>query len=146
MMEFMRELQWQCYNKHQLEVFWMEKEQALVYRYGVEDQPKPEETPLIYFAADVPVGAYEGDRDEFIGPYRSEENPIGLEQEALGNSLLKGGDPCFALQLELELKAGEETGFQCGYRRYGFPLRGVPHGAGCAVPQARPAVRGVCRK
>ena len=46
MMEFMRELQWQCYNKHQLEVFWMEKVQALVYRYGVEDQPKPGETPL----------------------------------------------------------------------------------------------------
>ncbi len=109
MMEFMRELQWQCYNKHQLEVFWMEKEQALVYRYGVEDQPKPGETPLIYFAADVPVQAYEGDRDEFIGPYRSEENPVGLEQEVLGNYVLKGGDPCFALQLELELKAGQET-------------------------------------
>ncbi len=108
MMEFMRELQWQCYNKHQLEVFWMREEQALVYRYGVEDQPKPEETPLIYFAADVPVHSFEGDRDEFIGPYRSEENPVGLEQDALGNSVLKGGDPCFALQILLDLKAGEE--------------------------------------
>ncbi len=109
MMEFMRELQWQCYNKHQLEVSWMEEAQALVYRYGVEAQPKPEETPLIYFGTDAAVHAYEGDRDEFIGPYRSEENPMGLEQEALGNSLLKGGDPCFALQLKLELKAGEES-------------------------------------
>ena len=124
----------------------MEEAQALVYRYGVEAQPKPEETPLIYFGTDAAVHAFEGDRDEFIGPYRSEENPIGLEQEALGNSLLKGGDPCFALQLELELKAGEETGFQCGYRRYGFPLRGVPHGAGCAVPQAGPALYRICRK
>ena len=71
-MEFMRELQWQCYNKHQLEVSYMEPEQVLVYRYGVENQPKPEETPLIYFAADVPVDSFDGDRDEFIGPYRSE--------------------------------------------------------------------------
>lgn len=108
MMEFMRELQWQCYNKHQLEVAWADQDQALVYRYGVEDQPRPEETPLIYFAADVPVQSYEGDRDEFVGPYRSEENPVGLEREKLGNSVLKGGDPCFALQVLLNLKAGEE--------------------------------------
>lgn len=108
MMEFMRELQWQCYNKHQLEVSFLNKEQALVYRYGVESQPRPEETPLVYFAADVPIAAYEGDRDEFIGPYRSEEEPIGVSRERLGNSLLKGGDPCFALQIPLDLKAGEE--------------------------------------
>ena len=108
MMEFMRELQWQCYNKHQLEVSYMEQEEALVYRYGVESQPRPEETPLIYFAADVPVDSFEGDRDEFIGPYRSEEEPIGVWEKELGNSLLKGGDPCFALKLTVELKAGEE--------------------------------------
>lgn len=108
MMEFMRELQWQCYNKHQLEVSFLEKEQALLYRYGVENQPRPEETPLVYFAADVPITAYEGDRDEFIGPYRSEEEPIGISLERLGNSLLKGGDACFALQISLDLKAGEE--------------------------------------
>lgn len=120
MMEFQRELQWQCYNKHQLEVSWMEKEEALVYRYGVENQPRPELTPLVYFGADVPVSGFEGDRDEFIGPYRSEENPIaleriGLEQEGgsdqgkdLGNSLLKGGDPCFALELKVHLQKGQE--------------------------------------
>ena len=107
MMEFMRELQWQCYNKHQLCVSSMEEGQILVYRYGVETQPKPEETPLVYFAADVPAASFEGDRDEFIGPYRSEECPWGLEQESLGNSLLMGGDPCFAFQIPLELRAGE---------------------------------------
>lgn len=108
MMEFMRELQWQCYNKHQLEVSWLDGEQALVYRYGVENQPRPKETPLVYFAADTEVDSFEGDRDEFIGPYRSEADPIALEGEELGNSLLKGGDPCFALKLTASLKAGEE--------------------------------------
>ena len=104
----MREMQWQCYNKHQLEVSYMKQEETLVYRYGVESQPRPEETPLIYFAADMPVDGFEGDRDEFIGPYRSEEEPIGVWEKELGNSLLKGGDPCFALKLTVDLKAGEE--------------------------------------
>ncbi len=108
MMEFMRELQWQCYNKHQLKVSWMEDQQILFYRYGVETQPRPDETPLVYFAATAPVSSFDGDRDEFIGPYRSEENPVGLEEDSLSNSILQGGDPCFALEIPVELKAWEE--------------------------------------
>ena len=105
MMEFMRELQWQCYNKHQLSVY--EKDGVLIYRYGVENQPKPDETPLVYFASDVPAAGFDCDRDEFVGSYRSEEAPIGLEHEHLKNSTLFGGDPCFALELPLTLRAGE---------------------------------------
>lgn len=106
MMEFMRELQWQCYNKHQLTVYNLDD--ILVYKYGVENQPKPEETPLIYFASDYPVSAFDGDRDEFIGAYRSEENPLRVEKGECSNSTMAGGDPCFALQLDVELKANEE--------------------------------------
>lgn len=65
MMEFMRELQWQCYNKHQLSVY--EKDGVLIYRYGVENQPKPDETPLVYFASDAPAAGFDCDRDEFVG-------------------------------------------------------------------------------
>ena len=107
MMEFMRELQWQCYNKHQLSAYALEKD-VLVYKYGVETQPKPDETPLVYFTADVPAAAYDCDRDEFIGSYRSEENPQRVEEGKCSGSALYGGDPCFALQLDVELKAGEE--------------------------------------
>ncbi len=106
MMEFMRELQWQCYNKHQLSVSNLDD--ILVYRYGVEMQPKPKETPLIYFAADTGIEAFDCDRDEFIGSYRSEENPAAVERGHCGNSRLAGGDPCFALQIPLHLQAGEE--------------------------------------
>lgn len=105
MMEFMRELQWQCYNKHQLSVY--EKDGVLIYRYGVENQPKPDETPLVYFASDAPAAGFDCDRDAFIGSYRSEEAPVGLEHEHLKNSTLFGGDPCFALELPLTLRAGE---------------------------------------
>jgi len=106
MMEFMRELQWQCYNKHQLTCYNMGD--ILVYKYGVETQPKPDETPLVYFAANVPVTNFDCDRDEFVGSYRSEENPQRVESGECSNSTLYGGDPCFALQLDVELKAGEE--------------------------------------
>lgn len=106
MMEFMRELQWQCYNKHQMSVYNMDD--ILVFKYGVEMQPKPDETPLAYFAANVPVKAFDCDRDEFVGSYRSEENPQNVEKGFCTNSTLAGGDPCFALQLDVELKAGEE--------------------------------------
>lgn len=106
MMEFMRELQWQCYNKHQLSAYALDD--ILVYKYGVEDQPKPDETPLVYFAADVPVAAFDCDRDEFVGAYRSEELPQNVEKGCCTNSTLYGGDPCFALQLDIELAAGEE--------------------------------------
>lgn len=106
MMEFMRELQWQCYNKHQLSCYNLDD--VLVYKYGVETQPKPDETPLVYFASNVPVSSFDCDRDEFVGSYRSEENPIRVEEGTCTNSTLYGGDPCFALELDIELKANEE--------------------------------------
>lgn len=105
-MEFMRELQWQCYNKHQLACYNLDD--VLVYKYGVETQSKPDETPLVYFAANVPVTAFDCDRDEFVGSYRSEENPRCVEEGKCSGSTLYGGDPCFALQLDIDLHAGEE--------------------------------------
>lgn len=106
MMEFMRELQWQCYNKHQLTAYNMGD--ILVYKYGVEDQPKPDETPLVYFASDAEVSSFDCDRDEFVGSYRSEENPQRVENGECSNSTLYGGDPCFAFRIDADLKAGEE--------------------------------------
>ena len=108
MMEFMRELQWQCYNKHQLSVKYKESSGALIYKYGVENQPKPDETPLVYFTADRRPSAYDGDRDEFIGSYRSEANPFAIEKDGCTNSTLLGGDPCAALQFDITIKAGQE--------------------------------------
>ena len=91
MMEFIRELSWQCYNKHQLSAGNMDD--ILMYKYGVEMQPKPDETPLVYFAADAQIKGFDCDRDEFVGSYRSEENPQAVERGCCSNSCLAGGDP-----------------------------------------------------
>lgn len=54
----------------------------LVYKYGVEEPTrKPDQTPLVYFATDVPTTAFDCDRDEFVGSYRSEENRRMLKKE-----------------------------------------------------------------
>ena len=106
MMEFLREIQWQCYCKHQLSCY--NKGDILIYKYGVVGHPKAEETPLVYFAANVPVSSFDCDRDEFIGSFRSEENPKAVEDGKCTGSVMFGGDPCFALQIDVDLKAGEE--------------------------------------
>jgi len=107
MMEFMRELSWVCYNKHQVQVNFDEKDEAIIYHYGVEMQPKPDQTPLVYLASNKKLFAYDGDRDEFIGTYRSESNPFAIENGGCTKSTLMGGDPCGALQLKVTLQPGQ---------------------------------------
>jgi len=108
MMEFLREVSWVCYMKHQMSVDFLKNENALIFKYGVETQPKPDETPLVYLASDHPLKGFDGDRDEFIGTYRSESNPYVVEHQDCTNSTLFGGDPCGALQMEVMLKPGEK--------------------------------------
>ena len=48
-------------------------------------------------------------RDAFLGPYRTERNPLGVERGALTGSLELGGNPCGALQKRLTLAPGEEA-------------------------------------
>jgi N,N'-diacetylchitobiose phosphorylase len=47
-------------------------------------------------------------RDQFIGPYRSESNPLAVEQGCCGSSVALGGNHCGALHLRINLEAGEE--------------------------------------
>lgn len=107
MMEFLREVSWLCYNKHQLRVQPDQKLGAIIYEYAVEMQPKPQETPLVYLASDWAVTGFDCDRDEFVGPYRSEANPYAIENGGCTQSSLLGGDPCGALQMSVILEPGE---------------------------------------
>ncbi|MFW6222268.1 MAG: GH36-type glycosyl hydrolase domain-containing protein [Bacteroidota bacterium] len=107
MMEYMREISWACYMKHQMSVYYKENMDGLIFKYGVETQPNPDKTPLIYFASNKKLKGYDGDRDEFIGSYRSESNPYAIEEDGCSNSSLFGGDPCGALQMEVYLEPGQ---------------------------------------
>ncbi len=107
MMEYLREVSWVCYMKHQMSVYFKENMDSLIFKYGVETQPKPDETPLVFFATDQKLAGYDGDRDEFVGTYRSETNPYAIEHNGCTNSTLFGGDPCGALQTKLHLEPGK---------------------------------------
>ncbi len=55
----------------------------------------------------APVSAYNGNLDNFIGPYRTYGNPIAVESGRCDNVLSYNGNSCGALQSDVELKAGE---------------------------------------
>jgi cellobiose phosphorylase len=54
------------------------------------------------------VADFECVRDKFIGIYRSESNPEGVETDALSNSILRGGNGCAALRSSISIDPGEE--------------------------------------
>lgn len=106
LMNFLEEIMWGCYEKHMISVKHHPEFDGLVYHYGEWQRRKPEETPEVYFSADRPLKAWDGNRDVFVGPYRSESDPRGLELGCC-NSQLIGGDACGALQVDLEIGPGE---------------------------------------
>ena len=60
-----------------------------------------------FFAASFQPDGWEGTRDGFIGPYRTEKNPIGVERGLAGGHE-EGGNPVGALMKRLTLRPGEE--------------------------------------
>ncbi|PKO18165.1 glycosyl transferase family 36 [candidate division BRC1 bacterium HGW-BRC1-1] len=64
-----------------------------------------------FFASDLNVSAFDGSKNEFIGRWRSEENPEAVEKGKCGNTAITAGDAVAALQLPLDLKPGESKEF-----------------------------------
>ena len=54
------------------------------------------------------VSSYCGDKEEFLGAYRSYKNPLGVENGDLGNHLSYNENSCGAVSTIIELKPGEE--------------------------------------
>ena len=67
-----------------------------------------EEFGYQYFTSNFEPDGFEC-RDAFIGPYRTETNPIGVEQGILHGGFEKGNNHCGALaKKKIELEPGEE--------------------------------------
>ena len=67
----------------------------------------PNRRPQGFMVSTLPVESFETDRDEFIGLYRNEGNPIAVERGKCSNSIAQGGNPCASLQNRITLKPGE---------------------------------------
>jgi N,N'-diacetylchitobiose phosphorylase len=62
-----------------------------------------------YFAASFQPDSFDSMRDSFIGPYRSETNPIAVVRGKCGNSVELGGNHCGALHKRVTIAPGEEA-------------------------------------
>ncbi|MEN6415168.1 MAG: glycosyl transferase family 36 [Armatimonadota bacterium] len=94
------------------------------------EQPNKAWDRYVFFTTNLQVGSWDGSKDSFIGPWRSEENPVGVESGLLSNSNITAGDACAALQGEIVLEPGQEIEFVVlmgcvpadGYREKSRPL------------------------
>ncbi|HAI52537.1 MAG TPA: N,N'-diacetylchitobiose phosphorylase [Firmicutes bacterium] len=62
-----------------------------------------------YFTANFEPDSYDSIRDVFIGPYRTESNPVAVERGVCSNRSQLGGNHCGALHKRLSLEPGEEV-------------------------------------
>ncbi len=62
-----------------------------------------------FFTSNIEPDSYDCVRDKFIGSYRSESNPIGVESGMLQNSSELGGNHCGSLHKKIVLQPGEEN-------------------------------------
>lgn len=62
-----------------------------------------------YFTANFEPDGFDCLRDKFIGSYRTEDNPIGVEKGELSGSFENGSNHCGSLQKKLILEPDEEV-------------------------------------
>lgn len=62
-----------------------------------------------FFTSNADPDSYDCVRDKFIGNYRTETNPVGVESGVLQNSVELGGNHCGALHKRLTLEPNEEN-------------------------------------
>ena len=67
-----------------------------------------EEDGYQFFTSDFAPDGFDCLRDAFLGPYRTERNPIVVETGLCGGSFQKGGNHCGCLKKTVELQPGEE--------------------------------------
>ncbi|MFZ2538684.1 MAG: N,N'-diacetylchitobiose phosphorylase [Oscillospiraceae bacterium] len=74
---------------------------------GIDNFYNP--TMYHYFTSSFTPDSYDCLRDSFIGEYRTESNPIGVENGILSGSHELGNNHCGGLHKKLTIKAGEEV-------------------------------------
>lgn len=99
-------------DKHFTEIKFNDQRQVLeaTRRYWVlnkksasVEQPNIAWDYKLYFSMNLPLTGFDGSLDKFIGKWRSEANPISVENGQMNNSEITAGDPVVAIQSEIEL-------------------------------------------
>ena len=83
----------------------------VTYRGATVKQPNQAWDKYVYFASSLPVKGFDGKKDSFIGAWRSESNPIAVEEGKCRDTEITASDACAALQNEIILAPGETKEF-----------------------------------
>ena len=75
----------------------------------IEHELYYEETGFQFFTSDFTPDGYACLRDRFLGPYRTERNPLAVETGVCAIPGQKGGNHCGVLQKNIMLAPGEQT-------------------------------------
>lgn len=114
------------------------------YAEGVIEQDLHyEECGYQYFTADFEPDSFDTVREAFIGPYRTETNPLGVEKGMLSGSTERGGNQCASLHKAFVLAENGEvnTCFLLGEgRRSAGLIARQKYAAPAARAQARAAL------
>lgn len=65
----------------------------------------------VFFSSSLPIKGWDGSKDIFMGRWRSEENPIAVENGQCFNSEITAGDAVAALEMDLTLLPNEQKDF-----------------------------------
>lgn len=93
------------------EIIFATKNYWVTYRGATVKQPNQAWDKCVYFASSLPVKGFDGKKDAFIGPWRSESDPAAVEEGCCRNTEITAGDACAALQSKIKIKAGETLEF-----------------------------------
>ena len=99
--KFDKEHQYICATKN----YWV------TYSGATVKQPNQAWDKNLFFASSLPISSFDGKKDAFIGPWRSESNPIAVENGTCSNTEITAGDACAALQSKIVLAPGEKREF-----------------------------------
>ncbi len=83
----------------------------VTYHTATVKQPNQAWDQYVFFTTDLPIIGWDSSKDEFIGKWRSESDPLAIEEGRLRNTEITAGDACAALQSELILLPGQKTEF-----------------------------------
>lgn len=97
------------YWQHMLSTRFDAEHEMLYYHFNyAKDAYRHDTAPLVYFASDHRIKGFSGDRDAFIGNYRSEGDPLAIETGELGGEEINSGNGAAALMVETVCPAGAE--------------------------------------
>ncbi|MCS6771962.1 MAG: hypothetical protein NZ740_08060 [Kiritimatiellae bacterium] len=133
LLEWLQEYQWGYYIRNMLKTRWDDAAAAQLYLYHHQSHPRLADLPLVFFASNRAVAGSAGDRQAFLGPYRSERDPLAVELGRCGGEQIWCGDPCGALHVPVRVAPGasERVSFFLGLvpramGDYSAALRALP--------------------